>query len=89
MADHGTTGGYPKIATVISADLGRLAQMPAGSTFRFKAVSVADAQTEARKVAEFLHVLPDRVHAAGGSSLNLAELQQANVAGAAINAIDP
>ena len=24
MADHGTTGGYPKIATVISADLGRL-----------------------------------------------------------------
>lgn len=88
MADHGTTGGYPKIATVISADLGRFAQMPAGTTFRFKAVSVADAQAEARKVAEFLRTLPERIHAAGGSSLNLAELQNANVAGVAVNAID-
>ena len=88
MADHGTTGGYPKIATVISADLGRFAQMPAGSLFRFKAVSVEDAQSEARKIAEFLHGLPGRIHAAGGTSLNLAELQQANVAGAAVSAID-
>ncbi|MCR6734291.1 MAG: biotin-dependent carboxyltransferase family protein [Afipia sp.] len=88
MADHGTTGGYPKIATVISADLGRFAQMPAGSTFRFKAVSVEDAQAEARKVAEFLRTLPERVHPAGGSSLNLSELQNANVAGVAVNAID-
>lgn len=88
MADHGTTGGYPKIATVISADLGRFAQMQAGSTFRFKAVSVEDAQAEARKLAEFLRALPERIHAAGGSSLNLAELQKANVAGVAVNAID-
>jgi biotin-dependent carboxylase-like uncharacterized protein len=88
MADHGTTGGYPKIATVISADLGRFAQMQAGSVFRFKAVSVEEAQAEARKLAEFLHALPGRIHAAGGSSLNLAELQKANVAGVAVNAID-
>jgi len=88
MADHGTTGGYPKIATVISADLGRLAQMPPGSTFRFKAVSVEDAQAEARKLAEFIHGLPGRIHAAGGSSLNLVELQRANVAGIAVNATD-
>jgi biotin-dependent carboxylase-like uncharacterized protein len=88
MADHGTTGGYPKIATVISADLGRFAQMPAGSTFRFKAVCVADAQAEARKMAEFLRTLPERIQPAGGSSLNLAELQNANVAGVAVNAID-
>lgn len=88
MADHGTTGGYPKIATVISADLGRFAQMQAGSMIRFKAISVEDAQAEARKLAEFLRALPDRIHAAGGSSLNLVELQKANVAGTAVNAID-
>jgi biotin-dependent carboxylase-like uncharacterized protein len=88
MADHGTTGGYPKIATVISADLARVAQMPAGSIFRFKAVSVADAQAEARRVAEFLRTLPERIYPAGGSGLNLAELQNANVAGVAVNAID-
>ena len=88
MADHGTTGGYPKIATVISADLGRFAQMQSGSIFRFKAISVEDAQAEARKLAEFLQSLPGRIHEAGGSSLNLVELQKANVAGVAVNAID-
>lgn len=88
MADHGTTGGYPKIATVISADLGRFAQMQAGAQIRFKAVSVEDAQAEARKLSELLQSLPGRVHPAGGSSLNLAELQQANVAGVAVNAVD-
>jgi biotin-dependent carboxylase-like uncharacterized protein len=30
MADHQTTGGYPKIATVVSVDLGRLAQRRPG-----------------------------------------------------------
>ena len=30
MPDRGTSGGYPKIATVISADFGRFAQIPAG-----------------------------------------------------------
>ena len=39
MPDRGTSGGYPKIATVITADLGRFAQTPAGTGFRFKAVS--------------------------------------------------
>ena len=39
MADSQTTGGYPKIATVISTDLPRLAQMPAGTRFRFAVVS--------------------------------------------------
>lgn len=39
MAESQTTGGYPKIATVISTDLPRLAQMPAGTRFRFAVVS--------------------------------------------------
>jgi biotin-dependent carboxylase-like uncharacterized protein len=88
MADHGTTGGYPKIATVISADLGRLAQMQAGSVFRFKAIGVEAAQQEARRLAEFLHDLPGRIHPAGGAGLNLVELHKANVAGVAVNAVD-
>ena len=36
MPDRGTSGGYPKIATVISADLGRFAQIPAGSRLSFQ-----------------------------------------------------
>ncbi|MBN2047621.1 MAG: biotin-dependent carboxyltransferase family protein [Anaerolineaceae bacterium] len=35
MADHQTTGGYPKIATVIQADLPLLAQCRAGAKVRF------------------------------------------------------
>lgn len=88
MADRGTSGGYPKIATVISADLGRFAQTQVGTTIRFKSISIADAQAEARRMAEFLRALPTYIHAAGGSNLNLAELQNANVAGAAVNAMD-
>ena len=35
MADHQTTGGYPKIAHVISAHLPKLAQLSAGDNIRF------------------------------------------------------
>ncbi len=88
MMDRGTTGGYPKIATVISADIGRFAQKQAGSMVRFKAISIIEAQTEARRLAELLLSLPGRVHDAGGTHFNMTELQNANVAGVAINAID-
>lgn len=43
MADRQPTGGYPKIATVIRADLGSLAQHRAGETVRFAAVTVEEA----------------------------------------------
>ncbi|MEP6693020.1 MAG: biotin-dependent carboxyltransferase family protein [Chloroflexota bacterium] len=35
LADHGTTGGYPVIATVIAADLGKVAQRVPGESLRF------------------------------------------------------
>jgi 5-oxoprolinase (ATP-hydrolysing) subunit C len=88
MSDRGTSGGYPKIATVISADQGRFAQIPAGTGFHFKALSMADAQAEARKFAELLRTLPDRLRAIENFDLNIEALQDANVAGAAVSAID-
>jgi 5-oxoprolinase (ATP-hydrolysing) subunit C len=88
MPDRGTSGGYPKIATVISADFGRFAQIPAGTGFRFKAVSMAEAQEEARKFAKLLHTLPDRLRAIENVDLNIEALQHANVAGHAVSAID-
>ena len=88
MPDRGTSGGYPKIATVISADLGRFAQIPAGHGFRFKAVSMAEAQSEARKFAQLLRSLPDRVRPIETFDLNIEALQDANVAGTAVSAID-
>lgn len=44
MADHQTTGGYPKIAQVIKADLHRLAQMPPNSTIHFELVTITEAE---------------------------------------------
>jgi biotin-dependent carboxylase-like uncharacterized protein len=88
MPDRGTSGGYPKIATIITADFGRFAQTPAGRAFRFKAISMAEAQAEARKFAELLRTLSDRVHDAQNSVLDIEALQNANVAGAAVNAFD-
>ena len=49
MADHQTTGGYPKIAAVISADIDRLAQLEAGTAFRFEAVTVKEAAKRLRR----------------------------------------
>ena len=48
LADGQTAGGYPKIATVISADLPRLAVMAPGQRVRFTAISVAAAELAAR-----------------------------------------
>lgn len=44
MADRQTTGGYPKIGQVISADLPSLAQMQANGQVYFKEVTLEEAQ---------------------------------------------
>lgn len=44
MADHQTTGGYPRILQVITADLTRLAQMQSGDRIRFSLVTLAEAR---------------------------------------------
>jgi allophanate hydrolase subunit 2 len=88
MPDRGTTGGYPKIATVISADFGRFAQISAGRSFRFKSVSMAEAQAEARKFAELIRSLPDRLRAIDSTEFNIEALADANVAGHAVSAVD-
>jgi allophanate hydrolase subunit 2 len=88
MPDRGTSGGYPKIATVISADLGRLAQISAGRGFRFKAVGMAEAQAEARKFSDLLRTLPDRLRLIDNFDLNIEALHGANVAGSAVSAVD-
>lgn len=44
MRDHQPTGGYPRIATVVSADLDRFAQLRPGEQVRFQPITVAHAQ---------------------------------------------
>lgn len=60
MADRQTAGGYPKIATVISADLPVAGQLSPGDRIRFAACTRAEARAAliARERA-LLRVLPD------------------------------
>ncbi len=54
MADCQTSGGYPKIATVIRADLCRLAHVRPGDEIRFAAVDHAQALAALRQQAQNL-----------------------------------
>jgi biotin-dependent carboxylase-like uncharacterized protein len=49
LADRQTTGGYPKIATIIGADLPKIAQRRPGEAVRFAAVTVAEALEALRR----------------------------------------
>jgi biotin-dependent carboxylase-like uncharacterized protein len=87
MADRQPTGGYPKIATVIRADLGRLAQVRPGGAIRFETVS-----TEA--AVEALRAVEDQITAAVsairplGAALDLAALATGDHASGIISASD-
>jgi antagonist of KipI len=54
MADRQTTGGYAKIATVISTDLPRVAQVRPGGKLAFRAVELGWAQDRAAERERFL-----------------------------------
>jgi allophanate hydrolase len=53
LSDHQTTGGYPKIATVISGDVDRISQKRAGDPVRFVPVSPKEAVQITRDAAQF------------------------------------
>ncbi|MDB5229243.1 MAG: biotin-dependent carboxyltransferase family protein [Chitinophagaceae bacterium] len=55
MADHQTTGGYPRIAHVISADLPHLAQMRPNDEVNFYFITLAEA--EQKLIAQHKYLL--------------------------------
>ncbi len=57
LADHQTTGGYPKIATVISADLPVVGRRRPGDLVRFAAVTVDEAEHLARDAEQQIAAL--------------------------------
>lgn len=89
LADRQTTGGYPKIATVASADLRLLAQRRPGDAVRFAAVTVESAQASARTAAAELRALPGQLRPVRRGAPDSAALLTMNVAGAALDAHDP
>jgi antagonist of KipI len=62
MADHQTTGGYPRIGSVIKADLPKLAQVMPNEKIKFKMISLTDAQRELLSREEKLNTLKQACH---------------------------
>lgn len=54
LADHQTTGGYPKIATLLDDDTDGFAQLRPGAALRFRLISPDDALAAARLAAAAL-----------------------------------
>lgn len=63
MADAQATGGYPRIATVIAADLWRLAQIRPGSTIGFELVTREQAHLAWQKQQQYLMRLQEGLNA--------------------------
>jgi len=86
-ADAQTIGGYPKIATVILADLPRAGRLSPGATVRFAAVTLAQAQAARRAAQARLAAAIAAIRPVGG--LDPAALLGADLAGAAVDAARP
>jgi biotin-dependent carboxylase-like uncharacterized protein len=90
LADHQTTGGYPKIATVIAADLPALGRLAPGAKVAFAAVSVAEAEAAHRELAARLAQLPRQIVAVRSTAaLDEMALLRANLVSGVVSAHDP
>lgn len=57
MADRQTTGGYPKIAQIISADLHRVAQLGPKQSIHFELVTIEQAYFQLEQQLRLLETL--------------------------------
>lgn len=89
MVDHQTTGGYPKIATVISADLPVVGRRRPGRTIRFVAVDVEEARA-LRRQQEIAHQqdIADLQPVARAGGMHLSALYAENPVSGVASAFD-
>lgn len=67
MADRQTTGGYPKIGQIISADLPSLAQLQPSATIHFKEISLEEAEHALLKNEQIIHDIKTAIRVKYGS----------------------
>jgi allophanate hydrolase subunit 2 len=89
LADHQTTGGYPKIATIISADLPVIGRRRPGDLIRFAVVTVEEAEAlcraEEHRLVELVTALepvPSR------NGVDLASLYDGNLISGVVSGVD-
>lgn len=63
LADRGTIGGYPKIATIISTDIHTFVQLPPSTQVSFIKITLKDAIKARQYLQKYLQNLPQYLHA--------------------------
>ena len=74
LAECQTMGGYPRLGTVISADLPMMAQAPPGAPLRFRFVTLAEALDARRARQAEMANLPDKIAPLSRDPRDLADL---------------
>ena len=89
LADRQTTGGYPKVAAVISADLPALGRLTPGAKVAFQAVGIDEAEAARREMAACIADLEASVVPARREGVvDEAKLMAANLVSGAVDARD-
>lgn len=87
LADHQTTGGYPKVGTVISADIPRLGRMRPGDEVRFEEITVEAAEAARADLEAAVVRVIDRFERAG-AWLDEAALYRENLVSGVVGPMD-
>lgn len=88
LADRQSTGGYPKIATVIGPDLHLLGQRRPGDEVRFQRVTIDEAEAIAARHAEAMRAIPSRLRPVvdAAATLTSEKLLSANLVSGVVSA---
>jgi len=87
LADRQTTGGYPKVATVISADLPGLGRMMPGARIAFEAVDIETAEAAARALtADIADMAARLAPVRREAAIDVARLMGENLVSGVVNA---
>ena len=87
LADRQTTGGYPKIATVISADMPALGRLTPGAKVAFEAVDIAAAEAAHRQHRADIDAIADQ-YCGRAAAIDAAKLLESNLVSGMIDAHD-
>jgi biotin-dependent carboxylase-like uncharacterized protein len=89
LADHQTTGGYPKIGTVVWSDLSSIGRLRPGDSIRFREVSVEHAEQQARDFEDDINRrASDLVAPVTAAVLDEAALISGNLISGVVDAMD-
>jgi biotin-dependent carboxylase-like uncharacterized protein len=86
LADRQSTGGYPKIATVVSADLARVGQARIGESLRFEAIPEDEAERSAIAWNELIEKTIALIEPVGLGALSSETLMSVNLIGGVVSA---